>query len=189
MRVSDVWECPKCGCTAIEEIRGPKTRSFVISEIWEDGLCSFERDEGTWIDGYVCWECGYKVCDAIVADELFTFLKEGHDRLTQKGEAVTLSLSTAWKCPQCGQNQIEEIISDAMVTTPVVSVDKAEGPQSVGSPSAQPSAQPGVYGYGTPSVETGFVDHYQCTNCGHVIKEVWSLEALTQFLNSGGEES
>ena len=56
-------------------------------------------------------------------------------------------------CPDCGHHVIEEIMSNAHVTTNLTIID-----------------EDGDHDYGEPVITDSFTDWYQCANCAFVIK-------------------
>ena len=58
-----------------------------------------------------------------------------------------------WKCPNCGESRIEEILINAVVASEVTDV---------------PGDCLDLF-YGKQTTEDGEVERYQCMTCGHVI--------------------
>lgn len=58
-------------------------------------------------------------------------------------------------CPKCGGNQIEEVMSETVVSTPCrIWIHDGDRPNIT---------------YGVPDCEQGHVDRYQCKTCGFVV--------------------
>lgn len=63
-------------------------------------------------------------------------------------------------CPICGEHRLEEIMTDVVVASIITNLNEE-----------------GDHDYGEQVNEDGEVDHYQCVNCGWIIKH-GSLETL-----------
>ena len=70
-----------------------------------------------------------------------------------------------FECPNCGQNLLEEVLTDAVVTS-VIYVDAETGDAS----------------YGNADTDLGSVSHYQCSLCGWQLPDIDSLDDLTEWL-------
>lgn len=55
-------------------------------------------------------------------------------------------------CPNCGDNKIEEIMTDAVVTSDINNIHES-----------------GDIDYGESSHEGGFINHFQCRGCGEIV--------------------
>jgi len=74
-------------------------------------------------------------------------------------------------CPQCDGHRIEEIITNAAVTSEVVDTTEC-----------------GDIKYNTPDIDEGIVDRYQCVNCGYAIPGVSNgVELYAHLLSSGNK--
>lgn len=60
--------------------------------------------------------------------------------------------SLVFICPKCQETRIEEVVSDAVVTSEIVIIH-----------------EDGELDYGDQIVDDGLVSRYQCLNCGFVI--------------------
>jgi rubredoxin len=60
-------------------------------------------------------------------------------------------------CPECQQHRLEEVMTSVIVASTII------------------DAQDGSIDYGEQTNEGGLVDHYQCMDCGYIIR--WDEES------------
>jgi len=59
-----------------------------------------------------------------------------------------------FNCPQCGGQQLEEVVHGASVYTPLLCIEEK-----------------GTHEYDKPVIEEGSVAHYRCMDCGYMLKD------------------
>jgi len=81
-----------------------------------------------------------------------------------------------FKCPDCGWTVLEEVMDDCTVTSEIASI----------YPITDKSGETtGAYvEYGDQETTYGFVERYQCQNCGWVLVDVKNEEDLLEFLEN-----
>ena len=76
-----------------------------------------------------------------------------------------------FKCPKCGNNVAEEIITDCTVLNIVLGTEDGEDLE---------------YGHGG-EVNGGEISRYQCESCGYVIPNVCGVEEMSEWIRKNGE--
>ena len=73
-----------------------------------------------------------------------------------------------FRCPDCGRTELEQVLSDAVVITPIINEIEVE------------DGELGELEYGSEHIEDGDFDRYQCSHCGAVIAK--SNDQLVKWL-------
>lgn len=76
-----------------------------------------------------------------------------------------------FKCPMCGSNLLEEIMTGVTQTSLVNGVE-----------------EDGFLDYGSSSTEGGEVTRYQCSECGRVLPGIENNDDMAGWLMKYGEE-
>lgn len=85
-----------------------------------------------------------------------------------------MSDSMKFKCPECDSNQLEEVMIDVVQSSIISEIDSE-----------------GYVDYENTSTDGGEVDRYQCSKCGHLIKneiggKINDVEELAEWLKGKG---
>jgi len=80
-----------------------------------------------------------------------------------------------FNCPHCGMNEVEEVMGAVTVASKITAIN-----------------EDGELDYGEQTNTDGFVMHYQCASCGHMLIHeqegtVRDGEALVQFIEDQEE--
>jgi rubredoxin len=78
-----------------------------------------------------------------------------------------MKISDVFKCPECGDNRVEEIIDNAVTCSPVLEINDG-----------------GDTTYGEANISEGFTDRFQCIGCGFVLEGITNTEELFDHFNN-----
>lgn len=74
-------------------------------------------------------------------------------------------------CPECGCGTLEEVMTDAIVSTVVHGCDEH-----------------GILEYGEVEIFDGMIDRYQCQHCGRIIQGVNNPGELQEWIEKNGKD-
>ena len=83
----------------------------------------------------------------------------------------SISVSQYFECPSCQCDQIEEVMTGVTISTTISDMHLLEKGSQPWIMHDTVDVEYGIHDDGNPTTEYGQVDHYQCINCGWVIRD------------------
>jgi hypothetical protein len=96
--------------------------------------------------------------------------------LDEETNGVTGKFRFVCPNPNCDCNRVEEILTEAVVSTPILEINAAKDDHCAD------------LDYGNQSVDDGQVNRYQCVSCGHVLKGIADNTELWNWFLEHGEK-